>query len=261
MIKGVTELAADPNSKQRLHTSWSQAPSSLTFSTERVDVWRVRLDEWKTAGLEAGILSPDELGRATRFHFEKDCLHFSRCRSALRQLLGGYLQIPAAKVRFEYLTAGKPRLVAEQNPRSLQFNVSHSAGMALIAVGSQHRLGIDIEKIRSDVDTSSLAERFFSLRERTGLQSLPDHLRIQGFFACWTRKEAFLKATGEGLSFPLGDFSVTTHPDLDPELEEIKGNTDEGKQWFLTDLSVVDGFRATVACERSLSCLETYAWN
>jgi 4'-phosphopantetheinyl transferase len=176
-------------------------------------------------------------------------------------LLAGYLAIPAAEIRFEYLTSGKPQLAAGQNPSALQFNVSHSANMALIAVGSEHRLGVDIEEIRHDVDTTALAERFFSVRERAGLQALPDHLRVPAFFACWTRKEAFLKATGEGLSFPLADFSVTTHPDLEPELEEIKGSADDGKQWFLTDLSVVDGFRATVAREHSPYRLETYAWN
>jgi len=132
--------------------------------------------------------------------------------------------------------------------------------MALIAVGSEHRLGVDIEKIRGDVDTASLAERFFSLRERAGLQALPDRLRVPGFFACWTRKEAVLKATGDGLSFPLADFSVTTHPDLDPELEEINGNTEAGKLWFLADLSVV-GYRATVALDLAHSRLETYAWS
>jgi len=227
----------------------------------RVDVWSVRLDEPARAGSEVGVLSADEVARASRFHFEKDRIHFTQCRSALRDLLAGYLAIPAAAIRFEYLAGGKPLLAAAQNPSALQFNVSHSANMALIAVGGEHRLGVDIEKIRGDIDTTTLAERFFSLRERAGLQALPDHLRVPGFFACWTRKEAFLKATGEGLSFPLADFSVTTHPDLAPELEEIKGSTDEGKQWFLTDLSVVDGFRATVARERSVYCLQTYAWN
>jgi len=227
----------------------------------RVDVWSVRLDEPARAGSEVVVLSPDEVARANRFHFERDRIHFTRCRSALRALLGSYLAIPAAEIRFEYLAGGKPQLAAGQNPSALQFNVSHSANMALIAFGSKHRLGVDIEEIRSDVDITTLAERFFSLRERAGLQALPDHLRVPGFFACWTRKEAFLKATGEGLSFPLADFSVTTHPDLDPELEEIKGSTNEAKQWFLTDLSVVDGFRAAVARERRPYRLETHAWN
>ncbi len=239
----------------------SKQPGNAGVPTGRVDVWSVRLDEPARTGSEILTLSPDEIARANRFHFEKDRIHFTRCRSALRDLLAGYLAIPAADIRFEYLTSGKPQLAAEQNPSALQFNVSHSANMALIAVGSEHRLGVDIEKIRGDVDTTALAERFFSLRERAGLQALPDHLRVPGFFACWTRKEAFLKATGEGLSFPLEDFSVTTHPDLDPEIEEIKGSTDNGKRWFLADLSIVDGFRATVARERSPYRLETYAWN
>ena len=239
----------------------SKQPGNIGVPTGRVDVWSVRLDEPARAGSEVGVLSPDEVARASRFHFEKDRIHFTQCRSALRGLLADYLAIPAAEIRFEYLTSGKPQLAAEQNPRALQFNLSHSANMALIAVGSEHRLGVDIEKIRGDVDTATLAERFFSLRERAGLQALPDRLRVPGFFACWTRKEAFLKATGEGLSFPLEDFSVTTHPDLDPEIEEIKGSTDNGKRWFLADLSIVDGFRATVARERSPYRLEAYAWN
>ena len=106
-----------------------------------------------------------------------------------------------------------------------------------------------------------LAERFLSVRERSSLQALPDHLRLSGFFACWTRKEAFLKATGDGLSFPLADFSVTTHPDCDPKIEDIKGDVGVGDQWLLADLSGINGFRATAAVERSYSLLRTYAWN
>jgi 4'-phosphopantetheinyl transferase len=258
-MREVSALAGNP--KQRPPTLWSQAPSTPAFPIGRVDVWRVRLDEPATAGAEGGVLSSDEIARAGRFHFERDRIYFTQCRSALRALLAGYLAIPATEIHFEYLTNGKPRLRAEQNPRTLQFNVSHSTNMAVIAVGSEHRLGVDIEKIRGDVDTASLAERFFSLRERAELQALPDHLRVPGFFACWTRKEAFLKATGDGLSFPLADFSVTTHPDLDPKVEEINGNTEAGKLWFLADLSVVDGYRATVALDRRHSRLETYSWN
>jgi 4'-phosphopantetheinyl transferase len=167
--------------------------------------------------------------------------------------------MPATEIRFEYLSNGKPQITKEQNPRGLQFNVSHAANVALIAVGSKHRLGVDIEKIRVDVDTNSLAERFFSFHERSALSALPDHLRVPGFYACWTRKEAFLKATGDGLSFPLADLSVTTHPDLEPELEEIRGNTEARKHWFLADL-VVDGYRATVAVEGAFSRLETYTY-
>jgi 4'-phosphopantetheinyl transferase len=258
-MKEVNAPVGDP--KQGHDGSWAQAHSTRTFPTSRVDVWRVRLDEPVTARSEASVLSADEIVRASRFHFEKDRIYFTRCRSALRSLLATYLVIPATEIRFEYLTSGKPQLAADQNPQALQFNVSHSANIALIAVGSAHRLGIDIERIRSDVDTAALAERFFSLRERAGLEALPNHLRVTGFFACWTRKEAFLKATGDGLSFPLVDFSVTTHPDLDPALEELQGNTEAGKQWFLADLSVCDGYRATAAFDHARSQLETFVWN
>jgi 4'-phosphopantetheinyl transferase len=255
-MKEVRTLAGEP--KQRPDAAWPQPPSRVLFPTGRVDVWRICLDEPRKAGFEGSVLSPDEIARAGRFHFEKDRIHFTQCRSALRSLLAGYLAIPASEIRFEYLSSGKPQLAAGQNPRALQFNVSHSANMALIAIGSEHRLGVDIERIRGDVDAAELSERFFSLRERAGLQALPEHLRVPGFFACWTRKEAFLKATGDGLSFPLADFSVTTHPDLDPALEEIRGNTEARKQWFLADLSVVDGYRATVTVEGAFSRLETY---
>ena len=169
--------------------------------------------------------------------------------------------VPAAEIRLEYLYGGKPQLAAGQNPRALQFNVSHSAGIALIAVGSERRIGIDVEKIRSDVDTAALAERFFSVHERAGLRALPDHLRVAAFYACWTRKESFLKATGDGLSFPLADFSVTTHPDEDPVLEEVRGDTRVSEQWCLADLETVDGYRATVAREGPGFKIGTYAWN
>lgn len=256
--------AAAMNERPSRDSWWRQADSPPTFPDARIDIWRVQLDP-RGAGSEVSVLSPvlspDERARASRFHFERDRIHFTRCRSALRELLADYINIPAAEIRFEYLPSGKPQLVVAQNPHSLQFNVSHSANMALIAVGSEHRLGVDIEKIRADVDTPTLAERFFSPRERTGLQSLPEDLRLRAFFACWTRKEAFLKATGEGLSFPLSDFSVSTHPDLAPELEEINGEADAAKEWRLSDLLADDGFRAAVACENTRISLETYSWH
>lgn len=240
---------------------WLRAPATLTCPTGGVDVWRVRLDKPETAGAEASVLSSDETARAGRFHFEKDRVCFTRCRSALRRLLAGYLQVPAVEICFKYSTGGKPQVAVQQNPRALEFNVSHSGSIALIAVGSEQRIGVDIEKIRPDVDAEALAERFFSVGERAGLRTLPDHLRVAGFFACWTRKEAFLKAIGEGLSFPLADFSVSTNPNVQPQLEEIRGKTEVGKKWFMADLSVENGYRAALASDASHSLVSTYAWD
>jgi 4'-phosphopantetheinyl transferase len=240
---------------------WLRAPSPLRFPVDRVDIWKVHLDQTALENSDANVLSKVEQARASRFHFEKDRIHFTRCRSTLRHLLALYLTIPSAQIQFEYLAGGKPQLAPAQNPNALQFNVSHSGGMALIAIGSQHRLGVDIEKMRRDIDAEVLAERFFSGRERAGLRTLPEGLRVRGFFACWTRKEAFLKATGTGLSFPLADFSVTTHPDREPELEEVEGDFDAGKQWLLKDLSVGDEHHATIAIEDPQARIETYRWN
>jgi 4'-phosphopantetheinyl transferase len=240
--------------------SWPDGPSSPDLPSDCVDVWRFDLDEPLSTVSASSPLSSDELTRANRFHFERDRLHFARCRSSLRFLLSRYLEIPPAEIRFDYQPNGKPEVAAQQNPRRLRFNVSHSAGVALIAVNAARRIGIDIEKIRVDVDITALAEQSFSSREQVGFRALPGHLRAPAFFACWTRKESFLKATGDGLSFSLGDFSVTTHPDLDPVLEEIRGDTAARKQWILADLSVVDGYRATVAVEGSFARLKTYIY-
>jgi 4'-phosphopantetheinyl transferase len=226
-----------------------------------VDVWRVPLDEPETRETEASVLSPDESARASRFHFEKDRVYFARCRSALRRLLAAYLSVPAAGICFEYPSGGKPQLAVYQNPGALEFNVSHSGSIALIAVAREQRIGVDIEKIRPDVDADALAERFFSVRERAGLRALPDRLRVAGFFACWTRKEAFLKATGEGLAFPLADFSVSTSPDVPPQLEEIRGDTEIGKEWFMADLSVGNDYRAALVSDVSHCIVNIYAWD
>ena len=240
--------------------SWVQASWPPSFPTGRVDIWRLRLDEPSKAD-SAIVLSPDEMARANRFHFEKDRIRFTRCRSTLRILIAGYLSVSAAEIVFQYSTSGKPGVITEQNSRALQFNVSHSGNFALIAVGCEHRVGVDVEKIRTDADTTALAERYFSIRERAGLRTLPEPLRVSAFFACWTRKESFLKATGDGLSFPLANFSVTTDPDSNPEIEEINGKADAAKQWRLADLKVAAGYRAALAIDGFDSRVETFAWN
>ena len=245
---------------QPLDTEWPLATAPPSFPTERVDIWKVHLDRPLLKNSENEVLSPDEIARANRFHFDKDRVHFVRCRTALRQLLGKYLGIPASEIQFRYSTNGKPELEANLNPRALQFNVSHSADLAAIAIGSEHRLGVDLEKIRVDVDIVSLSKRFFSLRERAEIQALPEHLRVSAFFACWTRKEAFLKATGEGLSFPLENFSVSVQPDSNPKLEEVNEDTKVGEQWFLADIHVGVDYRAALAVERRHTRLHTYSF-
>jgi len=246
--------------KQAAKELWSPPLRQLEFPADHVDVWKVYLDQETTAADDrARVLSSDEAARAGQFHFARDRIRYTRCRSALRFLLAEYLSLPASEIRFEYSPKGKPRLAAGQNARGLGFNVSHSSGIALIAI-SARTLGVDIEKIRSDVDVTSLAERFFSFAERAGLRALPDHLRLAGFFACWTRKEAFLKALGEGLSFPLADFSVTVHPDHSPGIEDIRGDVEACGRWFIEDLGVGEGFRGAATVTSPRCRLDTFSW-
>ncbi len=149
---------------------------------------------------------------------------------------------------------------ANDNPHGLCFNVAHSGDQALIAFGSEHHLGVDIEKMRGDVDTKSLSERFFSKHEVEELRSLPEPMQVPAFFAAWCRKEAFIKAIGDGLSFPLADFSVSVHPERRPMLEDIKGSAKAGLQWSLVDLAVGIEYRAAVAVDSLNLSIQTFSF-
>jgi 4'-phosphopantetheinyl transferase len=241
--------------------AWLRFPMPLTIPLDWIDIWRVRLDSSCEEYFAADILSCDEIARRSGFYFEEDRNYFTRCRVALRVLLAAYLAVPASEIEFQYEVGGKPQVAHRQNPHALEFNVSHSGGLGLIGFCSQRRLGVDVERIHQDNWASVLAERFFSSHERRVLRALADHRRTHGFFACWTRKEAFLKATGLGLSFPLSDFSVTADPDHAPRLEEISGNTEVAEHWSLADIGLGDGWRAAVAIEGPRLFLRTYDWN
>ncbi len=155
------------------------------------------------------MLSPDEENRASRFHFPLDRERFIIARGALRYLLTRYLQLPAREVRFHYGPQGKPTL----DPPSFSFNVSHTQNIAVFAVAAAGRnVGIDVEKAQHDFKVREIAERYFSVSECAELFSLPADLQNQAFFRCWTRKEAYLKASGEGLHTPLDSFSVSLTP-------------------------------------------------
>jgi len=243
---------------------WREGPQKPALPSERIDVWRLALDDSQldklsaTLARERTVLAPDELARAARFHFEKDRIRFSRCRAALRALLSRYLGLSPGDIRFTYSPSGKPEVSADQNPHSVRFNVSHSESIALIAIGRCDNLGVDIEKVRRDVRAEELSERFFSTRERASLRALPARLRVVAFYSCWARKEAFLKAIGEGLGFPLSDFSVSVHPDVEPRIEEIRGDATVGKRWSLVDLSAADSFRSALVIERPSTSVATF---
>ena len=174
----------------------------------RIDLAAVALAEkrWQE------ILSPDERTRAARFHFERDRQHFTATRALLRTLLGSYVGSEPADLVFRYSEKEKPSLDSQASHDSVEFNLSHSGTAALLAFARGRALGVDIEIIRDDFDPAALAHRFFSKHEQTQLAALNPSEKYSGFFRCWTRKEAYIKAVGTGLSLPLDQFDVSLHP-------------------------------------------------
>ena len=189
-------------------------------------------------------LSPDELERAERFHFEKNRNEFMFTRGLLRQLLGFYLGNNPAALRFVYSPHGKPSLL---DNNTLKFNLSHTDGMLVCAFARHREIGVDIERIRQDFKVEEIAERFFSMTERLALRELSALERYAAFFHCWTRKEAYIKARGEGLSHPLHQFDVSLAPGQAAALLATRPDPEEARRWALWDLAVSPHYAAALA--------------
>lgn len=178
-----------------------------------VHVWCASLDcvPAERGDLES-LLSPDEKTRANRFHFPRDRNRYVVARGLLRELLGAYLQQAPGSLEFSYAQHGKPYLAGENAASGFSFNLSHSGDIVVYAFAVERNLGIDVEQIRADAAGDAIARRYFSAREIDDLRSLPEGAKLEGFFNCWTRKEAFLKATGMGLQLALDRFVVSLAP-------------------------------------------------
>ena len=176
----------------------------------------------------------------------------------LRTILGHYLKMRPGQLRFRYSYYGKPYLAEEDNREDLRFNLSHSGDLVLIAVTRGRDVGVNIERIRQDVLDEGIAERFFSQLEVATLRSLPADLQAGAFFNCWTRKEAYIKARGEGLSLPLDKFDVSLAPGEPARLLETRIGSEETSDWSMQELAVGAGYAAALVvkgCDRQLKCL------
>jgi 4'-phosphopantetheinyl transferase len=196
-----------------------------------------------------GLLSEDEAARADRFHFAHDRNHFIVARGMLRVILGRYLRRPPAGLRFDYNAYGKPELRAAADGSRLRFNLSHAAGVALYCVADGRRVGVDVEYVREGAAYEEIAGHFFSERERASLAALPPEARARAFFNCWTRKEAYIKARGEGLSIPLDSFDVSLSPGEPVALLCTRDDALEASRWSLRELALGPDYVAAVAAE------------
>jgi 4'-phosphopantetheinyl transferase len=224
------------------------AAGSLPARNE-VDIWFVPLNrdvQYLHAALQA--LAPDEVKRAERFRFDTDRERFVLSRGVLRNILGRYLEIPPTKLCFEYNEYGKPAL--KRQCRSLSFNLSHAPGAALYAVSSGRKVGVDLELVRDGIEYEQIAERFFSAHEAETLHLLPLEAKPRAFFNCWTRKEAYVKAKGNGLSLDLKSFDVAFAPGDPGAPLWVANDPLEAGRWSLMNLDVPADYVAALAAER-----------
>ncbi len=231
--------------------AWQPPPAEPALRDGDVHVWRVALDPpaEEVAAL-ARTLSDDEQGRAARFYFERDRIAFTVARGALRTLAGRYLAEPPARLSFGYRERGKPYLTAPPGAlRFLRFNVSHSGQRALLCFARDREVGVDIELRRELPDLLALARTAFSPAEYAALCRLPPDAHPDAFFACWSRKEAFIKATGEGVA-QLAAFDVSLAPGEPARLLRVDGDPPGAPRWSLHDLPATPGYAAALVVER-----------
>lgn len=243
------------------HDSWLAPPENLSLGEDEIHVWRVHLEQepWAVKALR-GYLNAAELKRADRYHFEKDRKHFVVARGVLRAVLSRYLDLPPGAIEFSYSPYGKPMLAEGSPDPSLRFNVSHSEGVALYAVTRGRETGLDIEFVREDFASLDIAERFFSKAEVSVLRALPPEWQTAAFFNCWTRKEAYIKALGEGLSHPLDRFSVSFAPNAPAALLSTYDDPQEVSRWAMFELFPGRGYVAALVVEGPAPLLRCWQW-
>ncbi|MCU0545826.1 MAG: 4'-phosphopantetheinyl transferase superfamily protein [Oscillatoriaceae cyanobacterium Prado104] len=229
--------------------TWQTPTANLTISDTEIHLWRAELDRPQSQIQNiAQTLSDSELQRADRFRFDRDKIRFIARRAALRGILSRYLNVAPNQVQFSYGPCGKPE-IADNLDSGICFNLSDSQGLALYAVTRGRKIGVDLEQIRDIPHIEELANRFFSKQESTALQAVAAEEKIAAFFNCWTRKEAYIKAMGDGLSFPLDKFSVSLIPGEPAKLLNVDGDRSAPELWYLKELVTAPNYIAAIAVE------------
>jgi 4'-phosphopantetheinyl transferase len=227
--------------------AWPYPNAAFALPPGDVHVWRVSLvihpdDEDNLTA----TLSPDEQVRAARFLSVPARKQFVAARSALRPILSRYTSRRPEEIVFRLGSLGKPSLT-DPGPIPLFFNLSHSGELALVAVTEIGEIGVDVERIREMASADQLAERFFHPNEVAALRALPPDQRAVGFFNAWTRKEAFLKATGKGISYGIERVEVTLTPGEPPKVIAIDGDRRAAARWSLETFAAAPGYLGSLA--------------
>jgi 4'-phosphopantetheinyl transferase len=226
-------------------SQWQAPPAHLQLAPGDVHLWRLRLAQ--LVG-DRALLAPDEQLRADRFHYDGDRQYFIAARSGLRRILGDYLGVNPAAIEFGYGSHGKPylanrkladRMLADD---TIEFNLSHSGDLALVGVTIDRSVGVDVELIKPMADLEKLTARFLTPGEHQRIVQLDQADRLLAFFRTWTCKEAYLKATGEGLG-QLKSIEVVVQPQHPAQLLRLPN-------WDLLELEPEVGYVGAIVCDR-----------
>jgi 4'-phosphopantetheinyl transferase len=257
------EQGGDSTEKVAHQTSlaWESSPSCIRIGAGDIHLWRAWADSLSASPDPLKrFLSKEEMERANRFRLNRDRDRFILRRGLLRKLLGEYLERDPIQLNLCYGSHGKPYLPegAEQSP--LRFNLTHSSGLTVLAFTWQRELGGDSERIDSRVAQEQIPEQFFSPAEVVALRSMPLQWQSQAFFLAWTRKEAFIKATGEGLSRGLEKFTVSLRPDKPARLLWVEGQEEERQRWSMMSFIPGPGFAGALVVEGPVRSIHAYSW-
>lgn len=241
---------------------WRPAPELIQMGHNDVHVWRAGLERpasqiqafWQT-------LSQEEQQRASRLKIQIHQTHFIVARGILRAILSRYLHVEPHQLHIRLGPHGKPYLSTPSREASLSFNLTHSKGLALYAVSHGRQVGIDVEADRPPhFDYNRIAKRILTAREEALFNTLSPTEQRQAFFTCWTRKEAYIKARGKGLSFPLKHITVSVLPGEPAALLDVQGDPRETDRWSMCELSPGPGYTAALVVAQPQWELRCWEW-
>jgi len=240
---------------------WPLSFASPQLGENDVHVWAFYLDV-SPASLQRfeSFLSLDERERASRFHFEQHRNRYVAGRGWLRELLGAYVDVSPDKIKFDYGLYGKPAFSQQSARKDIDFNLAHSDSFAVAGVTHTGPLGLDLERVRPLEDMGELVKRFFSQRESSLFEQLKREKQLSGFFNLWTRKEAWLKATGQGISHYLNQVEVSFLPEQSARLLKLPEGFPPAHEWSLHDLNPGCGLKGALAIAAKEARISCWQW-
>ena len=243
-------------------TSWQMPPAEMTCTGDELDVWCASLDlPLEEVTRLTALLDPEERARARRYAFERDRRRFTVARAGLRSILGVYLKLPPSSFRFHYGPHGKPMLETIQHGAApVRFNLSHAHELAIYGIMRADEVGIDIECCHPLDGALDIATRFFSPREVQMLRELPPDQFLAGFFRLWTLKEAYLKATGCGITESLASIEFSFLPGQPLKILPLAADPVRAVPWFLETLVPAAGYVGAVVAERPPTQIRCWRW-